>query len=60
MSALQWRVLKHATGPPVIEVERLRYVRLGTRNLPTAIDFAQRILGLQLIEKNAEQATFRW
>jgi 2,3-dihydroxy-p-cumate/2,3-dihydroxybenzoate 3,4-dioxygenase len=45
--------------PPVIEVEQLRYVRLGTRNLPAAIDFAQRILGLQLIEKNDEQATFR-
>ena len=43
----------------VIEVEQLRYVRLGTRNLPAAIDFAQRILGLQLIEKTDEQATFR-
>src|SRR5215467_9191474 len=43
----------------VIEVEQLRYVRLGTRNLPAAIDFAQRILGLQLIEKSDEQATFR-
>jgi 2,3-dihydroxy-p-cumate/2,3-dihydroxybenzoate 3,4-dioxygenase len=43
----------------VIEIEQLRYVRLGTRNLPTAIDFAQRILGLQLIEKSDQQATFR-
>jgi len=43
----------------VIEVEQLRYVRLGTRDLPAATDFAQRILGLQLIEKNDEQATFR-
>jgi 2,3-dihydroxy-p-cumate/2,3-dihydroxybenzoate 3,4-dioxygenase len=43
----------------VIEIEQLRYVRLGTRNLPAAIDFAQRILGLQLIEKTDEQATFR-
>ncbi len=43
----------------VIEVEQLRYVRLGTRNLPAAIDFAQRILGLQLIERNDEHATFR-
>ena len=43
----------------MIEIEQLRYVRLGTRNLPTAIDFAQRILGLQLIEKSDQQATFR-
>jgi 2,3-dihydroxy-p-cumate/2,3-dihydroxybenzoate 3,4-dioxygenase len=43
----------------VIEIEQLRYVRLGTRNLPAAVDFAQRILGLQLIERNDEQATFR-
>ncbi|MBV8752754.1 MAG: VOC family protein [Hyphomicrobiales bacterium] len=43
----------------MIEVEQLRYVRLGTRDLPAATDFAQRILGLQLIEKNDEQATFR-
>src|SRR5262249_19230527 len=34
-------------------------VRLGTRDLPAAIDFAQRILGLQLIEKTDEQAVFR-
>jgi len=43
----------------VIEIEQLRYVRLGTRDLPAAIDFAQRILGLQLIEKTGEQAVFR-
>ena len=43
----------------MIEIERLRYVRLGTRNLAAAADFAQRILGLQLIEKNDEQASFR-
>ena len=43
----------------MIEIEQLRHVRLGTRNLPAAIDFAQRILGLQLIEKSDEQATFR-
>jgi 2,3-dihydroxy-p-cumate/2,3-dihydroxybenzoate 3,4-dioxygenase len=47
---IEWRV---------IEIEQLRYVRLGTRNLPAAIDFAQRILGLQLIEKTDEQAMFR-
>src|SRR5262249_12458654 len=45
--------------PRVIEIEQLRYVRLGTRNLPAAIDFAQRILGLQLISKSDDQAAFR-
>lgn len=43
----------------MIEIEQLRYVRLGTRNLPAAIDFAQRILGLELIEKTDDQAAFR-
>jgi 2,3-dihydroxy-p-cumate/2,3-dihydroxybenzoate 3,4-dioxygenase len=43
----------------MIEIEQLRYVRLGTRNLAAAIDFAQRILGLQLVEKSDEQASFR-
>lgn len=43
----------------MIEIEQLRYVRLGTRNLPAAIDFAQRVLGLQLIEQSDEQAAFR-
>jgi 2,3-dihydroxy-p-cumate/2,3-dihydroxybenzoate 3,4-dioxygenase len=43
----------------VIEIEQLRYVRLGTRDLPAAIDFAQRILGLELVEKSSEHAAFR-
>jgi 2,3-dihydroxy-p-cumate/2,3-dihydroxybenzoate 3,4-dioxygenase len=43
----------------VILIEQLRYVRLGTANLPAAIDFAQRILGLQLIERDEQQASFR-
>jgi 2,3-dihydroxy-p-cumate/2,3-dihydroxybenzoate 3,4-dioxygenase len=43
----------------MIEIEQLRYVRLGTRNLAAATDFAQRILGLQLIEKTDDQASFR-
>lgn len=43
----------------LIEIEGLRYVRLGTRDLPAAIDFGQRILGLQLIEKSGEHAAFR-
>ena len=42
-----------------IAIEQLRYVRLGTKNLAAAADFAQRILGLQLIDKTGEQAFFR-
>lgn len=42
-----------------IAIEQLRYVRLGTRDLAAAADFAQRILGLQLIDKTGEQAFFR-
>jgi 2,3-dihydroxy-p-cumate/2,3-dihydroxybenzoate 3,4-dioxygenase len=43
----------------MIAVDQLRYVRLGTRDLPAAIDFAQRILGLQLIERSDSVAYFR-
>jgi len=43
----------------VIEIEQLRYVRLGTRDLAAATDFAQRVLGLQLIDKTDEHAAFR-
>ena len=40
-------------------IEQLRYVRLGTRDLSAATDFAQRILALQVIEKTDEQVSFR-
>jgi 2,3-dihydroxy-p-cumate/2,3-dihydroxybenzoate 3,4-dioxygenase len=43
----------------MITIDQLRYVRLGTRNLPQAVDFAQRILGLQLIEHSDRTAYFR-
>jgi 2,3-dihydroxy-p-cumate/2,3-dihydroxybenzoate 3,4-dioxygenase len=43
----------------MIDIEQLRYVRLGTRDLPAAIDFARRILGLELVEKTEQQAAFR-
>lgn len=43
----------------MISLEQLRPVALGTRDLPAAIDFAQRILGLQLIERSEHQAFFR-
>jgi 2,3-dihydroxy-p-cumate/2,3-dihydroxybenzoate 3,4-dioxygenase len=43
----------------LILVERLRYVRLGTSDLPAASDFAQHILGLEPTERTDVQASFR-
>ena len=43
----------------MITIEQLRYVRLGTADLAAATDFAQRILGLELVEASDDQATFR-
>ena len=43
----------------MIEIDQLRYVRLGTRNLSAAVDFAQRVLGLQLVDRNETAAYFR-
>ena len=42
-----------------IAIEQLRYVRLETPDLAAAADFAQRILGLQPIDRTEEIATFR-
>jgi 2,3-dihydroxy-p-cumate/2,3-dihydroxybenzoate 3,4-dioxygenase len=43
----------------VIAIEQLRYVRLGTSDLVAATHFAQRILGLELVEQDDDQAAFR-
>jgi len=43
----------------MITIEQLRYVRFGTADLAGATDFAERILGLQLIDKDEDQAFFR-
>lgn len=43
----------------VITIEQLRYVRLGTADLKGAADFAARILGLQLVDRNESAAYFR-
>src|SRR5258707_7577043 len=43
----------------MIELEQLRYVRLVADNLAGAADFAQRVLGLEPIDRNRELATFR-
>ena len=43
----------------MIAIEQLRYVVLGTRDLAEAARFAQDLLGLQPVDRNAERATFR-
>jgi 2,3-dihydroxy-p-cumate/2,3-dihydroxybenzoate 3,4-dioxygenase len=43
----------------MIEIEQLRYVRLGTHDLGASTHFAQRTLGLELIEETDAQAAFR-
>jgi 2,3-dihydroxy-p-cumate/2,3-dihydroxybenzoate 3,4-dioxygenase len=43
----------------MVELEQLRYVRLVTDDLGGAADFAQRVLGLEPIDRNPELATFR-
>ena len=40
-------------------IEQLRYVRLAADNLGAAADFAQRVLGLEPIDRNETLATFR-
>jgi 2,3-dihydroxy-p-cumate/2,3-dihydroxybenzoate 3,4-dioxygenase len=43
----------------VVVLEQLRYVRLFADDLGRAADFAQRVLGLEPIDRMAELATFR-
>ena len=43
----------------MIAIDQLRYVRLGTRDLSAAVDFAERILGLQLVNRSENTAYFR-
>ncbi len=43
----------------MIAIDQLRYVRLGTRDLPAAVDFAERMLGLQLVDRTGQAAYFR-
>jgi 2,3-dihydroxy-p-cumate/2,3-dihydroxybenzoate 3,4-dioxygenase len=43
----------------MITIDQLRYVRLGTRDLSAAVDFAERMLGLQLVNRTDEAAYFR-
>jgi 2,3-dihydroxy-p-cumate/2,3-dihydroxybenzoate 3,4-dioxygenase len=43
----------------MITIDQLRYVRLGTRDLSAAVDFAERVLGLQLVSRSENTAYFR-
>jgi 2,3-dihydroxy-p-cumate/2,3-dihydroxybenzoate 3,4-dioxygenase len=43
----------------MVALEQLRYVRLPADDLDHATDFAQRILGLELIDRTQDLATFR-
>src|SRR4029077_14275332 len=43
----------------MVELEQLRYVRLIASNLSSAADYAQRVLGLEPIDKSEGIATFR-
>src|SRR5215813_6983994 len=43
----------------MIAIEQLRYVRLASCDLNASADFAQRILGLELVERDDSQAAFR-
>jgi 2,3-dihydroxy-p-cumate/2,3-dihydroxybenzoate 3,4-dioxygenase len=43
----------------LITIEQLRYVLLGTGDLAGAADFAQRILGLEPVDRTEARATFR-
>lgn len=43
----------------MIAIEQLRYVRLGTPDLAAAVDFAQPVVGLELVERDDMQARFK-
>ena len=43
----------------MIDLHDIRYVRLGTANLAQAIEFATRIVGLQLVGREGKSAYFR-
>jgi 2,3-dihydroxy-p-cumate/2,3-dihydroxybenzoate 3,4-dioxygenase len=43
----------------MIAIDQLRYVRLGTHDLSGAVDFAERVLGLQLVNRGENTAYFR-
>jgi len=44
---------------PVISLDAIAYVRLCTRDLEAAVEYARTILGLQVVERSRKSATFR-
>jgi len=43
----------------MVELQQLCYVRLVPESLASAADFAQRVLGLEPVDRDEELATFR-
>lgn len=43
----------------MIDLQDVTYARIGTRDLPAAIDFATRIVGLELVREENQSAYFR-
>jgi 2,3-dihydroxy-p-cumate/2,3-dihydroxybenzoate 3,4-dioxygenase len=43
----------------MVDFDDITYVRLGTRNLNEAVEYATRILGLQLVRREGKSAYFR-
>ena len=43
----------------MVDLYDIRYVRIGTANLSQAIEFATRIVGLQLVRREGKSAYFR-
>src|SRR5260370_7586890 len=47
------------TGPAMVNLHDIRYLRIGTSHLDAAIEFATRIVGLQLAGREGKAAYFR-
>jgi 2,3-dihydroxy-p-cumate/2,3-dihydroxybenzoate 3,4-dioxygenase len=43
----------------MINLHDIRYVRLATRNVPAAVDYAQKILGLELVRRDGKAVYLR-
>ena len=43
----------------MIDLHDIRYLRIGTRDLESAIEYATRIVGLQLVAREGKSAYFR-
>jgi len=43
----------------MVDLHDIRYLRIGTPNLESAVEFATRIVGLQLVGREGKAAYFR-